>query len=433
MARVTKEDFEPTDEQMSLRDMVREEVFGYSQEGKDGQWYPRLPDESLDDIMKRVYNRIEKEALEVYHSNEAWALRQWILNHILKEEVGNEINTQIADELLDPVFQWQSQSYDPVSKYKQKLIADGKPAHSITTCMKPISKFVARKGRKANYSDDEIIEHISHLRKDGFIKKDVNKETGETTWKRTMYKPTTLYHEVVQLKQFFTFLHGRNWNMPVKMPEVPNPEDMYQPMLSDEQVETLIFSTLIDKVPASWVVRLAASTLYGCRASELADIATKDIYLDGENSSIYIQTRKKGIKKRQPIPVNLLPIFAIPVEPLKTWRLRYIFMSICKKAELNLPSRAGWHSLRRRVVTDIYQKTQAKEIPIINYFRWSNKQRNLGQLPTYVKVPIEVTDKEILSAHPIVKVWETVVPYLVKLHPEYSTNPNVVKSYNEII
>jgi len=249
-------------------------------------------------------------------------------------------------------------------------------------------------------------------------------------WEQAAYKPTTLYNEVVQLKQFFEFLHGRNWALPVAMPAVPDREDMYQPMLSDDELEVLIFSTLFANMPAEWIVRLAASTLYGCRVSELGDLK---IHLDGEGSYIYISTRKKGLKKRQPIPKPLLPIFAIDIQPMKEWKLQYILKSMCKKAEIELPEKAGWHSLRRRVVTDVYEKTTAKEMPIITYFRWSNKQRHLSQLPTYVKSNIEETDKQILSEHPILKMWNAIIPYLMKWHPEYSTNPRALELYNEMI
>jgi len=106
---------------------------------------------------------------------------------------------------------------------------------------------------------------------------------------------------------------------------------------------------------------------------------------------------------------------------------------MCKKAEINLPERAGWHSLRRRVVTDVYEKTTAKEMPIINYFRWSNKQRHLSQLPTYVKSNVEETDRQILSEHPILEMWNTIIPYLMMWHPEYSTNAKALNLYNEMI
>jgi len=219
--------------------------------------------------------------------------------------------------------------------------------------------------------------------------------------------------------------------MPVVMPKTPDAEEMYQPMLTPEEIEALIFSTIIDKIPANWIVRLAVSTLYGGRVSELGDIESKYIHLDGEDSSIYIRTRKGGERKAQPIPKTLLPIFGIDIEPMKDWRLQYILKSMCKKAEVELPKGAGWHALRRRVVTDIYSDTTLKEMPIIKYFRWSTKQRHLSQLPTYVKVPQEVSDQEVLAQHPMLEAWQTVVPYLVKWHPEYSTHPKVSQLYNE--
>ena len=215
--------------------------------------------------------------------------------------------------------------------------------------------------------------------------------------------------------------------MPVKMPEVPDREEMYQPMLSSEELEAVIFTSVIDLIPAEWIVRLAASTLYGCRVSELTDF---QVHLDGTENSIYIRTRKKGLRKRQPIPVSLAPIFAVPIQPMKEWKLQYILKSVCHKAQVHLPFRAGWHALRRRVVTDVYSKTTAKEMPIINYFRWSTKQRHLSQLPTYVKVPVEVSDQQLLAEHPVAKTWETIVPYLIKWHPQYI---GVRQLYNEMI
>lgn len=40
-----------------------------------------------------------------------------------------------------------------------------------------------------------------------------------------------------------------------------------------------------------------------------------------------------------------------------------MLMSMYKKAYIELPEMAGWHSLSRRVVTDVYDKTSAKKSP----------------------------------------------------------------------
>jgi hypothetical protein len=439
----------------SLKEIVRDELIATRHDDFErGKDIKPITDQTIDDLMTRVYAHIEQQALEVYHSNEPWALRQWALNNILKEELVNETTNEIAHALISPVIEWQSESYNPLARYKEKLIADGKPEHSIGVLLVAVAKFVARKGRKKFYPDEDIIEHISYLRKEGHILKHRDyvcaecgtrlrdgkcTKCGSTAKVKRMvqdkvpYKPASIYNEVIRLKGFFQFLHGKNWQMPVAMPAVPDKEDMFQPMLSDEEIEALIFSTVIDHIPADWIVRLAASTLYGCRVSELGDIESKYINLDREASSLYIRTRKKGVRKAQPIPMSVRPIFAIPVLPMKGWRLQYILKSMCSKAEVNLPERAGWHALRRTVVTDIYTKTNVKEMPIIQYFRWSTKQRHLGQLPTYVKLPTEASDREVLSQHPMLKMWETIVPYLVKWHPEYSTNPRAIQLYNENI
>jgi hypothetical protein len=441
----------------SLEEIVRDELIagGYD-DFRRGKEVEPITDENIDQLMRRIYEKIEKEALATYHSNEIWALKQWALNHLLKDEVINEAIVNVASELISPVIEWQGKSYDPVTKFKNKLIADGGSPHSVSVRMIPVVRFVGRKGRKTVYSNDEIVEHVRHLREDGHIQKykvyfcaecgkelndprdycqdcKTKKKRIETRWKNVPYKPTTLYREVGQLKQFLEWLHIEemekiHWKFPVKMPEVPEREDMYQPMLSDEEVETLIFNTVIDKIPASWIVRLAASTLYGCRVSELGDIA---VHLNGEKSSIYIKTRKKGERKPQPIPLSLVPVFAITPQPMKEWELQYILKSMCNKADIKLPPRAGWHALRRRVVTDVYEKTTLKEIPIIKYFRWSMKQeRRLSQLPTYVKIPTEVSDQQVLAQHPLLEAWQTVAPFLLKLHPDYA---GIRNSYNEMI
>jgi hypothetical protein len=64
---------------------------------------------------------------------------------------------------------------------------------------------------------------------------------------------------------------------------------------------------------------------------------------------------------------------------------------------------------------------------------WSRKGRNLSQLPTYVKTPTEVSDQQILLDHPMVKLWEQIVPLLMQIHPEYEKCPQARHLYHENI
>jgi hypothetical protein len=106
---------------------------------------------------------------------------------------------------------------------------------------------------------------------------------------------------------------------------------------------------------------------------------------------------------------------------------------MCDKAGVVLPERAGWHSLMRREITNIYHETTVKELPIIDYFRWSRKQRGLSQLPTYVKTPVAVTAREVLEQHPAVKMWKQVVPWLRETHPEYENNTRATQLYKQML
>jgi hypothetical protein len=54
-------------------------------------------------------------------------------------------------------------------------------------------------------------------------------------------------------------------------------------------------------------------------------------------------------------------------------------------------------------------------------------------LPTYVKTPTEVSDQKILLEHPMVKLWEQIVPLLMQLHPEYKNCAWARQLYNENI
>jgi hypothetical protein len=414
----------------SLKDIVRDELIagGYD-DFRRGKEVEPITDEGVDQLMKRIYEKIEKEALATYHSNEPWALRQWALSHILRDGVTEE-TAEIAHGLISPVIEWQAgQEFDPLSKFRSKLIADGKPEHSIRQYVVPVAKFMARKGRKRIYPDEDIIEHLAWLREEGYIKKVKNRKTGEVHWQKAKYTKASLRREYVMLQEFFRFLHGnRGYQLPVAKQKVPTAQDLNQPTLTSEQLETLIFSSVIDSLPRQWIVRLAVASIYGARVSELTDIS---VSLDGTDSSIFIRTRKGGERRRQPIPTTLLPLFAVPIKPMSEYGLYYAFRTMVDKIGMELPERAGWHSIRRRVVTDIYTKTNAKDLPIAKFFRW--QVGGVAQLPTYVQVPMETSDSEILSQHPYVEVWENIIPLIMKLHGGYRTCQKAQELYRHLL
>ena len=82
--------------------------------------------------------------------------------------------------------------------------------------------------------------------------------------------------------------------------------------------------------------------------------------------------------------------------------------------------------IRRSVVTALYSNTDLKEITIRRFLRWSLGGRSLGVMPRYVKTPAELTDLEVLSKHPYLPMWKTMIEFIPYL-PQYSQMCNLTQ------
>ena len=119
----------------------------------EGRAVPELPDGGIDKLMDRVYERIERETLAVYKSNEPWALKAWAFSHILKDSVADEVTESIADELMSPVRDWQAhQPFDPVGYFRERLEFERKTEKTIECYILTAARFVSKIGRKKQYT-----------------------------------------------------------------------------------------------------------------------------------------------------------------------------------------------------------------------------------------------------------------------------------------
>jgi len=144
------------------------------------------------------------------------------------------------------------------------------------------------------------------------------------------------------------------------------------------------------------VVRLAVATIYGGRLGELVTMSSEDLRIDGNKSSLFLQTLKGGQRKPQPIPESLIP----------------------------LPPKGGFHSIRRRVVTTVAE-VEHSDLNVHGFMRWS-VPRQFSMLARYKQTPTDVTDKEILDKHPYVKLWEEASPYILEHNSSYQLKPHIL-------
>jgi integrase len=386
---------------VSLREIVRDELIAsnYDDFRRHKEVKP-VTDEAVDQLMQLVYERIEKEALAVYHSNEPWALKAWAYSTILKDAIiADEVSQSMVENLVSPVVEWQDkQPFDPVKFYRERLAFERKSERTIECYMLTAARFVARIGRKRHYTDEDVESYLQFANKH--------------------YKNQhSYYQECQRLLQFLRRLPGadKKRELPIKMPKMP--DEFYQPTFSKEEVETLIWATVIDNIPASMVVRLLVASVYGARRSELSELTSEDIHLDGATSTIFIRTKKGGQKKPQPIPRPLVPLLAVPIDRMHGHTIQRQLKRICKRAGVRLPFRGGYHSFRRSVVTAV-SEVEPSDLSVSNFMRWAGPGR-YSMLARYRQTPVEVTDKAILDKHPYVKIWEEAAPYLLKFNSSY--------------
>jgi len=399
MSKTRPEDFQPdTSIPSSIKDLVLMEFTAQTDRQGNVHTYPNSGD-GIDELMRRIYQRIEQEALATYHSNEAWALRAWALSNLLKDEVANVVSDRIADDLIAPIVGWQDESFDPISYFRERLEIERKSYKTVRTHTVTASRFVSKMGRRRYYDDECIIQYLR--------------------WANKNISMASYFQECARLLQFLRRLPeaDRHRKLPISMPKPPS--EYHQPTFTPEEVETIIWACVLDNIPSNMVVRLLVSSVFGARNSELAELSNEDIHLNGENSTLFIKTKKGGQKKPQPLPQSLLPLFDVSISPIHSQTLQNRLKRICKKARVHLPFKGGFHCFRRRVATSIFE-TESSEIAVHNFMRWS-VPRQFSMLNRYSRTPVEVGDLRILETHPFVKIWAEVVPYILKFNSHYNS------------
>ena len=380
----------------SLREVIEDELLAATDEQiKRGESVGAITEERIDKLMLAVYAKIEKEALATYHSNEPWALKQWAFSNILKDEVVNEVTAEIAHNLVSPVIEWQEQQpFDPIDYFSKQLIRKAettKKGYMLTA-----SRFVGMVGRKQHYTDEDVLKYIQ------FIDKHYDNNN-------------TYAQECIRLLQFLRRLPGadKRRDLPIDIPKVPK-RKKYVHAFTLEELEELCWACLIDNIHYRMVVRLIASTIYGRRVGELTNF---EVHLDGANSTVLFPTRKGGEQVAHPLPQSLVPLFSVPMDTITGHCLNRWLKQVCKKAEIKLPYRGGFHSIRRTVATTVKHCLKS-DIDTHKFMRWA-EPRELGILAQYDQTRYEDVDRQVLEVHPVVKMWEEITPYLLKMNRSY--------------
>ena len=383
----------------SLRDLVIEQLDYTQQDGKT------VAVESVDELLTRIYKHIEAEAIKRFKSNELWAIKAWTYENILQDATAKEAaltDENLLDEIISPLSEWQRGEFDPIMNFRRQLELSERTAGTIKEYMRVAHKLVGKYGKKRSYAQDELLEflHDEHSR----------------------YSQSTYITRVRILKSFLDSLpeddRGRRPQLPIK--KIPAyPKEFNTPCFTPEEIDKLIYWAVLESKP-DIVLRLAIATIYGTRVGELAHLSSENINLDHQNSTIMIPTEKKGMRVPQPIPTELLPLFSIPLKPMKDSAIQRQLKRLCKKAGVDILPRTGIHSIRRSVATVLYSNTDVKELSIRRFLRWAEGGYGMGVMPRYIKTPVSVTDAKVITKHPYVAMWKQMMAFLPYL-PQYNS------------
>jgi len=222
---------------------------------------------------------------------------------------------------------------------------------------------------------------------------------------------STLRTVFAQLKKLY---RANRWDWPLESEDRPEvPSEVNTPAFTREEVEQLIKNR--DLYSKGERFYLAIATIYAPRRIELARIRKRDI----KDSTIYIDTAKKGEKRTHLIPDELMPyIQAYQPRQHDVSSLSIMFGRICKKGLGQNKRGYGWHSLRRTIDTllPVALAKDDKPLTLVGYFlRWSRKSigaRFLGTPMGGVYARPEILssdpffiDKEVFEVHPFLKLW----------------------------
>jgi len=396
--KLTTKDFE-LEPPVSLRNFIEDQMRdSLDYDLKRGKKVEPITDEVIDELMPRVFRWIEKQALEVFKTNEPWALKAWAFSNILKDTVSSEVNQTMVEELMSPVVEWQDkQPFDPIGYFLKRI--KRKSRRTRESYMQTASRFVAREGRKRHYTNEDVEDF--------------------QTYAMSRYpNQNSYYQECRRLLQFLRGLPGadKQRELPLGMPDTPKKKDMWRPTASLEEIETLIWACVLDPIPAYMVMRLLCASVYGRRRGELLEF---EVNLDGANSWIKFITEKGGEEKPHPLPQSLVPLFAVRNRSVGGVSLQRKLRKICRRAGVYLPPRAGYHWFRRRVSRTV-RKTCGSDIDAYRYMRWA-EPRGWGMLAWYDEDESAYgqSDAEVLAKHPVVKMWEEALPFILKFNRSY--------------
>jgi len=188
----------------------------------------------------------------------------------------------------------------------------------------------------------------------------------------------------------------------VKPPEKPEPR--HRPVVSMEQLQTMIDWAKENGSKAAKFY-LALSSVFGFRRVELCSLTEENFV----NNYIVVKPKKRGRTRQHRIPPEIEDmVYGFRPSGMNEATMSRFFRSLAKKAGVSLPRRAGWHSIRRLLVTSLFE-SGVDPMLISKFMGWSLVRPAVAfispMVEIYTRIESDRVDEEIYAQHPILPMW----------------------------
>lgn len=250
-------------------------------------------------------------------------------------------------------------------------------SHTVHAYLGQAERFLDFAGTKQRYTKQELLSYVDTMVKDKYKGKSI----------------TTILAGVRSL--FYS--NDIPWPLDRRDLHLGLPEDDEGgPVLSVADVVKMIAAARFNMVSA--IPAVALSTIYGLRPTEISQVLGAG--LDGKH--LEVQTAKGGRRREHVIPKELRGALTFKPWKIGTDGLHGGFERImCGYVRKPLP-REGWHSVRRSVVTGLYNANVAGEV-IHRFMGWKSIGKDISL--RYFRPDPEALDLEVYKAHPFLKFW----------------------------
>jgi len=205
------------------------------------------------------------------------------------------------------------------------------------------------------------------------------------------------------LKRFFE-VNNQPWPFPKGGPKRGKEAELKAPKMSTEDVKKLLQRSKVSL--DDWEVGIVAlATTYGVRREEILQLRSGDIH----EGKLFIRTVKGGVETEHLLPEVVAPYISCWAELPDRYRpgglssLSRLYHSILSRCEIEDAERGGYHSIRRRLATDLRETGLDLGI-IYQFLRW-NLPSVLGILGTDGRIEQSKVDNMVFRVHPYLDCW----------------------------